>query len=233
MGVRLVVVKTILAIETSVPQASVALWKDGEVVFEEGFMSDRRHNSMIFSPLEKALRAVGDEGLDGILVGTGPGSYSGTRVGIAAAQGVAISHGCPAVGLGSLGGVREVREAVSAGRSAVALGDARRGLYYVSQITGEGEAMDAELMDAGDFVNRVEDAQSGLMVTLDELERLGLPSRLSSQVVRVLPEARYLLDLWLALSEERKGALVMRPLSPSYLRAPFTSKAKGGHPLLR
>lgn len=228
--------EAILAIETSVPEASVALWVDGRRVFEEDFVSDRNHNSMVFDPLARALGVL--NGLDGgrllaVLVGTGPGSYSGTRIGIAAAQGVALVHGAQAVGLGSLAATRE---ALAGGRSVAAVGDARRGMYFVSEIGESGEAGEAELMDIDGFGRRLEemdgegDLEKAVLFTLDDPGRLPTGGR---SVVRARPEARYLIDVWLGLSEERRGELAGRALSPTYLRAPFTSKAKPGHPLLR
>ena len=53
-------VDTILAIETSVPQASIALWSDGNWLFKAAFTSDRNHNSTVFNPL--AVTAVSGSG---------------------------------------------------------------------------------------------------------------------------------------------------------------------------
>jgi len=231
--------KMVLAIETSVPQASVVMWADDEVVFQDEFTTDRSHNSMIFNPLEKALKLLGKEKLSLVIAGTGPGSYSGARVGIAAAQGVAIAHGCPAVGLGSLGATPETNASdclnldVDGAVPAMAVGDARRGLYYISTINSSGEAMDAELMDAEAFQKRLADAPLARIFTLDDPSKLALNEDLAKRVVQTRPEARWLGALWNRLSEARREELIAKPLAPAYLRPPFTSKAKGGHPLLR
>lgn len=55
---------------------------------------------MVFNAIENLLGELGELKLDLVIVGTGPGSYSGTRIGIAVGQGVALAHNCPAVGLG-------------------------------------------------------------------------------------------------------------------------------------
>ncbi len=227
-----VCVDTILAIETSVPEASVAMWRAGKRVFFEPFSSDRNHNSMVFEPLAKALELLEGERLSLAVVGTGPGSYSGTRIGIAAAQGVALVHGCPAVGLGSLAATPVARE--NRGEALPwAVGDARRGLYFISRITAGGEAMAAELMDAEAFRGRLAEAADRVLFTLDDPGRLGLDADTERRVVRTTPEAGLLIDVWLGLAAERRDELINQPLSPSYLRAPYTSKAKAGHPLLR
>ena len=221
--------KAILAIETSVPEASVVLWQDGDISFSEKFTTDRSHNSMIFEPLSRALDQLQGEKLSMALVGTGPGSYSGTRVGISAAQGVAIAHGCPAIGIGSLAATQMAR---SSGTS-LAIGDARRGLYFVSEITKTGEAADAELMAGAVFTDRLTQNKEVNLFTFDDPVQLGLSDELTRRVSQCRPEARWILDLWLGLPVTRQNELRLRPLAPAYLRAPFTSKAKGGHPLLR
>src|SRR6188508_260420 len=76
----------ILAVESSAPRGSLALWRDGRLVDVREFQSERAHNSVLFTPLDAVLRQA--EALTLIVCGTGPGSYSGVRIGIAAAIGV-------------------------------------------------------------------------------------------------------------------------------------------------
>ena len=240
-------VEKILAIETSVAEASIALWCGGKMLFCESFQSDRNHNSMLFEPLANALELLEGEVLSMVLVGTGPGSYSGTRVGIAAAQGVALAHGCAAVGLGSMAATpiarasiaRETREE----KPSLALGDARRGLYFISQIADNGEAMKPELMDAEALGKYLSEHAERALFTLDDPVALtaglemgqdkGGGLNLQQRLVHTRPEARLLLDVWMGLDADRQRELARQPLSPTYLRAPFTSKPKVRHPLLR
>jgi len=229
-------VESILAIETSVPEASIALWSDGAWLFEAEFVSDRNHNSMVFEPLAEALALLEGRELSTVLVGTGPGSYSGTRIGIAAAQGLAIAKSCPAAGIGSIAATPAARPAArpaAAHTAATAIGDARRGLYYISPITASGEAEEPELMDAAVLEQRLASIPDDLLFTLDDPTKLGLNDQLQKRITRTQPQARLLVDVWLGLDEVRRQQLYSTPLAPTYLRAPFTSKAKQGHPLLR
>ena len=231
--------ESILAIETSVPEASIALWSDGAWLFEAEFISDRNHNSMVFEPLAEALALLEGRELSTVLVGTGPGSYSGTRIGIAAAQGLAIAKSCPAAGIGSIAATppaRSVARSIAtsgAHSAATAIGDARRGLYYISPITASGEAEEPELMDAAVLEQRLASIPDDLLFTLDDPTKLGLNDQLQERITRTQPQARLLVDVWLGLDELRRQQLHSKPLAPTYLRAPFTSKAKQGHPLLR
>ena len=232
--------ESILAIETSVPEASIALWSDGAWLFEAEFVSDRNHNSMVFEPLAQALALLEGRKLSTVLVGTGPGSYSGTRIGIAAAQGLAIAKSCPAAGIGSIAATPPARSVArpaarpaAAHTAATAIGDARRGLYYISPITASGEAEEPELMDAAVLEQRLASIPDDLLFTLDAPTTLGLNDQLQKRITRTQPQARLLVDVWLGLDEVRRQQLHSTPLAPTYLRAPFTSKAKQGHPLLR
>ena len=232
---RIDLVETILAIETSTPQASIALWSDGSWLLKTSFTSDRNHNSMLFEPLAEALECLDERTLSAVIVGTGPGSYSGIRIGIAAAQGVAIARGCPVAGLGSLAATPAARSSAGSSQkpAALAIGDARRGMYFVAPIMDTGEAMEAELMDAQAFENHLTDAEGDTLFTLDKPGELALGEDLEKRVTCSFPEATLLIDVWLGLTASRQKELCRRPLSPSYLRAPFTSMAKPGHPLLR
>ncbi|MGJ8676360.1 MAG: tRNA (adenosine(37)-N6)-threonylcarbamoyltransferase complex dimerization subunit type 1 TsaB [Akkermansiaceae bacterium] len=226
----------ILAIETSVSEASVTLVKADKILFSLDFINGRNHNSQIFDALEGVTKALAGRALDLVIVGTGPGSYSGVRVGIASAQGLAIVHDCPTVGLGSLAATPIARgQSTSGQETSIAVGDARRGLYYISQITESGEATEPELMELATFRQALEEAiTKGVTVsTLDDFSQVEGLADLSVQIILTKPESSLLIDLWLGLSPARRAELSSQPLAPAYLRDPFTSKAKAGHPLLR
>ena len=116
----------LLAIELSTPRGNIAVTRDGEVVFEQDFTSHRSHNSMLYAPLAAALEVAGAD-LEKIVIGTGPGSYTGVRISIAAAHGVALSRGVPVVGWPSITALSDAAEHL-------VIGDARRGKFYVATV---------------------------------------------------------------------------------------------------
>ena len=77
-----------------------------------------------------------------IAVGTGPGNFTGVRIAVAAARGLALASGCPALGVTRL-------EALAHGlpRPLTVIEDARRGEVYVQNFTDDG-AGDARLCKA-------------------------------------------------------------------------------------
>ncbi len=220
---------TRLFLETSTPRASLALWRDGAVVFEESFISDRSHNALLFEPLQRALRVLGEERLAGVVIGTGPGSYSGTRVGIAAGQGVAMVHGCPVAGLSSLLAAPAVLN------GALAVGDARRGSgWYVEISPGMGK-VEPVLVDVAGLADRIGEAleEGRAVFSLEPVGRMGLPGELAEAVRAVVPDAAGLARAWEGLDEKVKRELEGEAVQPVYLRPPHVTEAKAGHPLLR
>ena len=214
-----------LFIESSTPRASLALLRGSRVIFEETFTGDRSHNALLFAPLERALAALAPgESLAEVVIGTGPGSYSGTRVGIAAGQGVALVHGCPAVGLSSLVAVPTARS------GALAVGDARRGSAWRA---GFGE--EPELCSVDELAVEIRGVlAAGMPVfSLETVGKVGLPVDLAARVVLEQPTAALLAKAWLGLSAGERAKLTALPVQPAYLRPPHVTEARGGHPLLR
>jgi len=100
----------ILGIDTAIPIASVALVEDGELIAEEIVSSKRcsaetGNHAAIILPLIQALLDKTDstiEELAGIAVSIGPGSFTGLRIGLATAKGIAYESGIPLVGVSTL-----------------------------------------------------------------------------------------------------------------------------------
>lgn len=215
----------ILAIETSVPAASIALQTNEGNLFQEGFESHRQQNQLLFAPLKGLLAQLGaEQKLDAILVGTGPGSYSGTRISIAAAQGIAVAHDYPVVGISSF----LATKTWLSGQDAIAVGDARRGAYFISNIPAGGLPHPPKLMDRETFDKELTETSAAIFTLEPKIElSVSINPKLET------PTATQHIEAWLKLSDSNKQKLIKTPPSPTYLRAPFITKAKPGHPLLR
>ena len=128
----------LLALDCSTSQGSVALVRrDDEenhrVFGRREFAAGRGHGGEMFTALQAALDEISatGESLDGILVGLGPGSYSGVRQAIAAATGIAAGTGA---------WLRGVPSAVAFGgpEDRQIIGDARRGAFYYTAVSKDG-----------------------------------------------------------------------------------------------
>ena len=94
----------LLIIDTALEEAIVALSKDGKIVAELTNKETHTHASFIQVAIAKVLAekqmAIGE--LDAIAVTLGPGSYTGLRVGLASAKGIAYTLQKPLIGLSTL-----------------------------------------------------------------------------------------------------------------------------------
>lgn len=93
-----------LGIDTATDRASVALQVDGRVAAETTWWSRRRHTAELAPTVSRALGAAGALAADlaGIAVAIGPGSYTGLRIGLALAKGLAMPGDVPVVGVPTL-----------------------------------------------------------------------------------------------------------------------------------
>lgn len=97
-----------LALDTSGPAGSVALLRErddgaAEVLGREAISAGMRHGVELFPALERLLSGagVGARDLSVVAVGTGPGSYTGLRVGVTAARALAYAAGVELLGVPS------------------------------------------------------------------------------------------------------------------------------------
>jgi tRNA threonylcarbamoyladenosine biosynthesis protein TsaB len=114
----------ILAFDTATDVATSALVSDGEVVGERTSRA-----VTVLEDIDALLRQAGahTRELDGIAVGIGPGSFTGIRIGLATARGLALALGVPVAGVSTL-------DALAAGApEALPVIDARRGEVFVLQ----------------------------------------------------------------------------------------------------
>lgn len=119
-----------LAIDTSTSVASIALADKGRVLAEATWRAEFNHTVQLMSAVQGLLRQSGVKAADlaAIAVAIGPGSFSGLRVGLAAAKGFALALGLPVVGIGTLlveaypflGARVPVRPLLSAGKGTIA-----------------------------------------------------------------------------------------------------------------
>jgi tRNA threonylcarbamoyladenosine biosynthesis protein TsaB len=127
---------TVLGIETATSRGSVALCREGELLGELTLANPRSHSERLLPAVElllaSASMSTGD--LAAVAVSAGPGSFTGLRIGVAAAKGLAFSREIPLYGIPTL---QVLAANASPGVSSVcAVIDARRGEVF-SSLNGE------------------------------------------------------------------------------------------------
>jgi len=212
----------LLAFETATEACSVALWLDGEV--RERFeLAPRRHAELSLPWAEQLLADAGirKAQLDAIAIGRGPGAFTGVRLAIAMAQGIALALDKPIVPVSTLAAL-----ALRAnGPRVLASIDARMGEIYSAAFElrdGDAFALSDEIVAAPVDVQLPDTRNDwyGVGTGFAAAEGL-LQQRLAPQLVAVdagaLPHAADIARL-AALAFARGEALAPERVEPAYLR---------------
>jgi tRNA threonylcarbamoyl adenosine modification protein YeaZ len=199
---------TVLAIDTSGTSALLALAEaDGTLVAERRWPAGYRHGEELLARIDEMLSAAGVPmgELGGIVVGTGPGAFTGLRVGLATAKALARGLGVPIAGVptseallraASLAGAVEGTHAVlllpagPSDRVVVAGGQARLVRGGDELDLGPDEvvvAVDLPGRAPEDALDRGATAEAGLSAALVELGVRRLASG-GDDVARLVPE---------------------------------------------
>lgn len=95
---------TIINIETSGKICSVALTRDGVLEFDLENRDGMKHAELLAPFVERAMEEVKRKewNVDAVAVSIGPGSYTGLRIGLSLAKGLAFSLGVPLIGVSTL-----------------------------------------------------------------------------------------------------------------------------------
>jgi universal bacterial protein YeaZ len=211
----------LLAFETATEACSVALWLDGEV--RERFEIAPRRHAELALPWADALLAeagIAKSQLDGIAVGRGPGAFTGVRLAIAIAQGIALALDKPVVAVSTL----QALAMQSQGDRIAAAIDARMGEIYLGTfargVSGELRAVEAEVVVKPDVAAIPEDSWDGVGTGFAAVEgrlRRHLQSQLRTVDATALPHAADIARL-AAQAFARGEALAPEKLEPAYLR---------------
>jgi tRNA threonylcarbamoyladenosine biosynthesis protein TsaB len=121
----------LLGLDTSGDACSAALLVDG-AVSQRLEREPRRHGELILGMMQGLLEEAGLtlQGLDAVAFGRGPGSFTGVRIAVAVAQGVAFGAGLPTVPVSTLGALAQGAWRRSGHRRILAALDARMGEVY-------------------------------------------------------------------------------------------------------
>lgn len=94
----------LLALDTSTSVTGLACFGSAGLLGECTWVSGREHTSQLLPQLDLLLRHLGrtPSDLTAVAVALGPGSWSGLRVGLSIAKGLALARGLPIIGIGTL-----------------------------------------------------------------------------------------------------------------------------------
>lgn len=205
--------KRFLAIDTSTTRGAVALVAadkhEVSILAQREFLTKRSHNSALFSPLDELLTLLDGQPIEAILVGTGPGSYTGIRIGIAAANGLAVARKTRVVGIPSVIGICPEND------SYLAVGDARRGKGFHWKIVNGIPQGEAQVTPNNELLSIIAESPHPI-VTLENL-----PAEFTTEPQKINLQSLVSRYLRAPHSFEAAGGV-----EPIYLAAPFITTPK-------
>jgi tRNA threonylcarbamoyladenosine biosynthesis protein TsaB len=135
----------ILAIDTALDACAAAVLDTdaSKIVAQESLPMKRGHAEALMPLIARVMKAsgVGFAALDRIAVTTGPGSFTGLRVGLSAARGIALAAGKPVVGLTTLAAYAAPVVADNGEHPIISAIDARHDHVYFQAVSGDGSSL--------------------------------------------------------------------------------------------
>ena len=211
----------LLAIDTALEACAAAVFDTGSGMLASESLAMKRGHAEALMPL---IARVMDEAraefaeLDRIVVTIGPGSFTGLRVGISAARGIALASGKPAIGLSTLAAYAAPYVAADETAAIVAAIDARHANVYLQVFGGSGQTLSAPRL--APIRDAVRAATAGPARIVGSAAEAILAEWPTGEPLPLLVQAEPAPDIaWIA----RLGAAAQEtdvPPKPLYLQAP-------------
>lgn len=217
----------LLAIDTSGPVCGVAILTENGIAYECAAINKLTHSTNLMPMVDAAFAATGMtiHDMDRIAVVTGPGSFTGVRIGVSTAKGLAHGAGKPCVAVDAL-------EAMAAGVGKFSgiicpIQDARAGQVYGAAFSA-GKARPERLMEdvplkVEEFVGAIQSIGDRFLFLGDGMpvQKAKLQALLGDAAVFAQPQQAYLRPAAVAyLGSLATEELDYLQLMPMYLRAP-------------
>jgi tRNA threonylcarbamoyladenosine biosynthesis protein TsaB len=211
----------VLAIDTALGACSAAVLDTelGGIIASESLAMLRGHAEALMPLLERLVGAMGTplHQIDRVVVTTGPGSFTGLRVGIAAARGIALAADKPAVGISTLLAYAAPHLADDQTAPVVAVVDARHAHVYLQTFAPGGRTVIApRLAPLSEAVRAAAEAPARIVGNAAQAVADGLAAIRSLPIVidaRAAPDIAWIATTGAALAADQA------PPKPQYLRA--------------
>ncbi|MFI6660916.1 tRNA (adenosine(37)-N6)-threonylcarbamoyltransferase complex dimerization subunit type 1 TsaB [Streptomyces sp. NPDC050523] len=202
----------LLALDTATPSVTVALHDGSDVIASAGQVDARRHGELLLPAVDRVLAAAGLrlDAVTGIVVGIGPGPYTGLRVGLMTADTFGLVLGVPVHGVCTLDGLAYEAD-IGDGPFVVATDARRKEVYWARYADSRTRLTDPAVdrpADIADQVAGLPAVGAGALLYPDTFPMAHEPEHVSAAALASLAAER------LERGEE------LPPPRPLYLRRP-------------
>ena len=153
----------ILAVDTALGACSVAVLDGDKILANKFVLMDRGHAEALGPMVEEAMRdaGIGFPALGRIAVTTGPGTFTGQRVGLAFMRGLRVARKKPLIGITTLEGMCAAALAESNTANAAAIHDAKRDEAYLAIVSNRKLVMAPELVPLSEAASIIANSAAG------------------------------------------------------------------------
>ncbi|MFC4503098.1 MULTISPECIES: tRNA (adenosine(37)-N6)-threonylcarbamoyltransferase complex dimerization subunit type 1 TsaB [Streptomyces] len=202
----------LLALDTATPAVTVALHDGTDVIASSGQVDARRHGELLLPAVDRLLADAGRplDAVTAIVVGVGPGPYTGLRVGLMTADTFGLALGVPVHGLCTLDGLAYAAD-IGSGPFVVATDARRKEVYWATYADSRTRLSEPAVDRPADLTERVAGLPAvgaGALLYPEVFPNVHAPEHVSAAALAALAAER------LAAGEELPAP---RPL---YLRRP-------------
>lgn len=219
----------LLAMDSTGPSLSVALAKDGKIVYECFQRTGHTHSERLLPMIDAALASQGIEAsqLDLLAVTVGPGSFTGVRIGVETAKALAHALNIPCVPVNALEAI-----AMGAGRFegvVCPLQDARAGQVYCASFMDGEQVLPDSAMKLAEFLETLPDEADCCFVGDGaQAHRVALENAMGERAVFAAESEMNLRAANAAVLgyAQRDKAVGWREILPYYLRKPQAERER-------
>lgn len=146
----------VLAVDTATRRLNLALLYHGDRSVQTGEVVPRTHGQILMKKIDDLFKSAGlaVDDLQGIVVSLGPGSFTGLRIGLAAAKGIAVARELPLVGV-TMFEVAEARLCEEKGLSHVVIPSRKDEFYVGACRSGRIAQKEIMVLREADLVTRI------------------------------------------------------------------------------
>lgn len=207
----------ILAIDTSHGICSIALADNGIIIASKTDFEPSKQAERLFSSIETLLKEaeVSYADINAITVDIGPGSFTGIRIGLAAARGVSLAADIPVIGIT---GFEALALSQKESKDLLVALDAKRGQVYAQLFSKGTSACEEMMVDYGDITSIVSNTSLDIIGDGAQLIATYLNDVTHNIIIETkLPNAEMVA---LAAFEKIKGGNYQNNPAPLYIRKP-------------